>query len=779
MLVITSALSILDPRERPTGAEQEADALHARFVHPDGDFLAFVALWDHVRELRRDRSSSAFRRQLRAEHLHVMRIREWQDLYAQVRRVVNQMGLRTRHGGDPPSADDIHRALLAGLLSHVGMKAPDGREYRGARNARFAIAPGSSLARSRPRWVMAAELVETNRMWARTVARIRPEWIEVVGDHLVTRSYGEPWWEAERGAALTLERVTLYGLPVVAGRTVNLARVDPVLARELFVLHALVRGEWDARHEFVRTNATTEQHVRELEARARRDLLATETTLLDWYLERVPDHVVSVRSFDRWWRDERRSRPQLLDVPVEVYAGDAHGIDHEAFPDVWRTGTGSLGLEYEFEPSSATDGGSVTVPLGALRQLDPTPFEWSVPGMRPELVAALIRSLPKGLRRPFVPVPDAVARIVPELDPSSGVGLLEALAVELSRRGGARVDVTDFDLEKVPDHLRPTFVVVDTDGATLAHGKSIEALADLLDDHIRDAVADAAPSIERTGLTTWPDGDLPQVVRSGTDDHPFTAYPALVDEGDTVALRVLPDPDEQWTAMWGGTRRLLALDRPATTRAAARMISNRTALALAVTPWRSDLDWAADLVGAALDEVIDDAGGPSWSHEGWVALRDAARSRVPATLADIAPVALEVVGVLGRLVPRLAAMDQPALAPTVADVRRQMDRLVYPGVLTGIGLNRVPHLLRYLRAVEHRLDRAPEDLRRDHERMVTCIRVEALYDRVAETRGSSPEIEAVGWMLQELRVASFAQHLGTDGPVSEKRIRSALAAVDV
>jgi ATP-dependent helicase HrpA len=776
VLVIASALSILDPRERPTGSEQEADALHARFVHPDGDFLAYLALWDHVRELRRDRSSSAFRRQLRAEHLHVMRVREWQDLYAQVRRVVNQMGMRTRHGGDPPGADDVHRALLGGLLSHIGMKVPDGRDYRGARNMRFVIAPGSSLAKSGPRWVMAAELVETNRMWARTVARIRPEWIEEVGDHLVARSYGEPWWEPERGAALTIERVSLYGLPVIAGRTVNLARIDQDLARELFVLHALVRGEWESHHEFVRTNAATAERVHELEARARRDLLTTETTLLEWFLERVPPHVVSSRSFDKWWKDERRSHPGLLDVPFEVYAGHDHGIDDAAYPDVWRSGSSELGLEYEFEPTSATDGVSVTVPLGALRQLDPAPFEWNVPGLRDELVATLVRSLPKALRRPFVPVPDAVARIVPALDPASGAGLLDALAAELSRQGGQRVDPSDFDLDKVPDHLRPTFVVVDIDGRTLAHGKSLTALAELLDDHIRSAVAGAAPSIERHGLTAWPDGDIPRVVRSGTDEHPFTAYPALVDEGDTVALRVLPDPDEQWSAMWAGVRRLLLLDRPATTRAASRMISNRAALALAVTPWRSDLDWASDLVGAALDQIVDEAGGPPWERAGWEVLRQTARDTVPAALAEVAPAALELVTTLGRLVPRIEATDQPALAPTVADVRRQLARLVYPGVLTAVGLARIPHLLRYLMAIEHRLDRAPEDLRRDHERMVTCIRLEEAFDLAAETPGVDPGVEAVGWMLQELRVASFAQHLGTDGPISEKRVRTALAS---
>jgi len=777
VMVIAAALSILDPRERPTGSEQEADALHSRFDNPDSDFLAYIALWDYVRELRHDRSSSAFRRQLRAEHLHTMRVREWQDLYSQIRRVVNQMGMHTRHGGEPPDPDDIHRALLGGLLSQIGMKVPDTRDYRGARNARFTIARGSALARSGPRWVMAAELVETNRMWARTVARIRPEWIEQVGDHLVAHSYGEPWWDVERGAALTLERVSLFGLPVVAGRTVNVARIDPALAREMLVLHALVRGEWTTRHEFVVRNVATAERVADLEARARRDLLATEEALFVWFDDRIPDHVASVRSFDKWWRDARRADPDLLDVPFAVYAGVEHGVDPDAFPDSWSVGNVDLTVAYEFEPASTTDGVSVDVPLGALRQLDPAPFEWNVPGVRADLVGSLIRSLPKALRRPFVPVPDSVAEIVPTLDPGKGGGLIDAPAAELSRRSGSPVRPSDFDLDKVPDHLRTTFVVHDDHGAVIAHGKSLSALADLLDDRIRAIVAGAAASIERVGLSAWPGGDIPKVVRTGSDDHPITAYPTLVDEETSVALRLVPDPDEQWIAMWAGTRRLLALGQPAASRAATRMITNRTALALAVSPWRSDIEWADDLVGAALERVIDDAGGPSWEEAGFEALAAAARASVPTTLTESAPVALDILLLLGRIDPRLRDMDQPALAPTVSDVRRQLDGLVFPGVLSAAGVDRLPHLRRYLQAIEHRLQRAPEDLRRDQERMLASLALERELDALAESHGPDPAVDDIAWMLQELRVAHFAQHLGTDGPVSEKRIRTALAAL--
>ncbi|QGG95009.1 ATP-dependent RNA helicase HrpA [Actinomarinicola tropica] len=774
--VIAAGLSIIDPRERPSGKEQEAAQLHARFAHPDSDFLSLLALWEHVREVRRDRSSNQWRKQLKAEHLNVMRVREWQDVYAQLRQVCGQMGMRMRHGGEEPSAATIHQALLTGLLSHVGMRIGDTRDYRGARGATFAIAPGSVLSRARPRWVMAGELVETNRMWGRMVARIQPEWLESAGAHLVKRSYGEPWWDAERGAASTTERVTLFGLPVVAGRTTNLARVDPERARELVIWHALVHGEWTTHHRFVERNRARVEEVHDLEARARRDLLLPDEALFDWFDERVPDHVVSVRSFDKWWKGARRDTPDLLDVPLDVLVSGSDAPDPDDFPDEWRHGDLTLDVAYEFDPSSLTDGAVIEVPLAALNQIDPDAFEWSVPGVRPLLVDALVRSLPKSIRRSLVPVPDTVAAVLDHLDTAAGDGLLRALARELRRTTGVEVTPEDFDLDKVPDHLRPTVRVVDEAGRPIAQGKSVEALGDLLDRQVRTAISQSGPSIERTGLTDWPGGDLPSVIDTTGAGHVVRAYPALVDEGDTVAVRLLPSQDEQWEAMWVGTRALLGRSVPAVVRAVTRMLTNRSRLALAVSPWRSEQDWALDVVGAAVDGILDEQGGPSWTEEGWRRLRAATAEQLPKVLVDVAPVAVDVLDLIGRIVPRLDEMDQKALAPSVADVREQLGRLVYPSVLTSIGAPRVADLRRYLRAIEHRLDKLPDGLRKDQERMVAVRRLEQELDALAERVPASPELDRATWMLQELRVASFAQHLGTTEPVSDKRVRAALAA---
>ncbi|MBK5222072.1 MAG: ATP-dependent RNA helicase HrpA [Acidimicrobiia bacterium] len=775
VMVIAAAMSILDPRERPTGSEQQAAQMHARFAHPDSDFLAYIALWDHVRELRRERGSNQFRKQLKAEYLNVMRVREWQDLYSQLRRVVGQMGMRTRHGGEPASGDAIHMSLLPGLLSHIGMKEGDTREYRGARNAKFAIAPGSTLSRSGPKWVMAGELVETNRMWGRVVARIRPEWAEEVGEHVVKRSYGDAWWDRERGAALAHERVTLYGLPLVTGRTVNVSRIDPALARELFIWHALVQGEWDTHHRFVDRNRERLTEVADLEARARRDLLVDDDVIADWFAARIPDHIASVRTFDKWWK-RAQEQPDLLDIPLRVLAGGGDELDPSAFPDEWRQGSLTLALDYRFEPGTITDGLTVDVPLTALNQIDPTAFEWHVPGVRADLVDALVRSLPKAIRRSLVPVPDTVAAVLDRLDPGSGEGLLQSLSRELGRVGGVHVPVDAFDLDKVPDHLRPTFRILDEAGAPLAVGKSVDALGSLLDEQVRNAIAHSGAAIERRGLTAWPGGGLPRVVDTTGAGHKVRAYPALVDEGDTVAVRLLPTADEQWEAMWSGTRRLLRLALPAPGRALERMLDNRATLALTSSPWRTPADWAGDAASAAIDKVVDEAGGPSWTDAGYAALLAAAKADLPKLLVDAAPAALDILRTLGRLRPRLDATTQPALAPSVADMRHQLARLVYPGMLAAIGVDRFADVRRYLLAIEHRLEKLPDALMRDQERMLTCIRLDREFDALAERVPSSPELDEVGWLLQELRVATFAQHLGTAQPVSEKRVRTALAA---
>ena len=532
VMVVASGLAIMDPRERPADAEAAADASHRRFADPTSDFLGYLKLWEYLREQQRELSSSQFRRRCKAEYLNARRIREWQDVHSQLRGVVRDLGLSVNT--TPASPQTVHSSLLAGLLSHVGLFDPDKRDYLGARGARFQIFPGSALFRKSPRWVAAAEMVETSRAWGRVVAKIEPEWVEPLAGHLVQRTYSEPHWSSKQGAVMAYERVTLYGVPLVTGRRVNYAAVDPALCREMFIRSALVEGDWRTHHAFFRANRELLADVDELEERARRrDLRVDDETLFDFYDARLPADVVSARHFDSWWKTARRQTPDLLDFTSSMLVNpNAAGVVVENYPDTWRQGELSFALTYQFEPGAAADGVTVAIPLAVLNQVEPDGFDWGVPGIREELVTALIRTLPKAVRRGFVPAPNYARTVLDRVSPDDGP-LLSVLTRELRRIGGpGAVDRADWQLDKVPPHLRMTFRVVGDDGtATLAEGKDLEAVQDALAPKVRQAVAAVTVGVERAGVRRWDLGTLPQVVeqrRPGTA-LAVKAFPALVD----------------------------------------------------------------------------------------------------------------------------------------------------------------------------------------------------------------------------------------------------------
>jgi ATP-dependent helicase HrpA len=766
VLVLAAALSIQDPRERPLGQEQEAAALHARFTDPDSDFLAYLNLWRYLAEEQASRSSNQFRRLCRREHLHHLRVREWQDVHGQLRQITR--ALRIRAGDAPAAPDAIHRSLLAGLLSQIGAWNRDKQEYDGTRGARFAIAAGSALARKRPRWVMAAELVETNRMWARTVARIQPGWVESLGAHLVVRSHGEPWWDAARGTAMVHERVTLHGLTLVPARAIPYGRVDPADARAMFVQHALVEDDWDSPLGFVARNRAVLDEVRALEDRLRRrDLLVGTDELFAWYDARLPEHVTTARHFDRWWRDEHERRPDLLDLTVDDAA--TARVDPTGHPVAWLQGDLELPLTYVFDVDSELDGVTVDIPVDVLNRITSDGFDWQVPGLRADLVTALIRSLPKPVRRSFVPVPEHVAAFLASATPADGP-LLEALTRHLTRTTGDPIPPGSWRPEEVPPHLRMTFRAADDRGRPLAWSKDLAALQDRLRPRVRAAIAGTAPSIERAGVQDWDLGALPRVVEAQRDGRTVKAYPALVDEGGSVAVRVLPSEAEQAAAMWAGTRRLLQLGLPAGRRQLARLLPRDAQLALATA--HGGLSVGAvldDCVTAAVDVLLADAGGPAWDAESFAELRQHVADGFTGTAVDVTRSAAEVIAVARTVEERLVGLTAPLFRPAADDVAAQLRRLVHPSFVTAAGATRLPDVRRYLRAAERRLDKLAESPGRDR----------ALMDRVHALE-SHPRAEAVRWQLEELRVSLFAQSLGTAHPVSEQRIRRLLeSAVDL
>ncbi len=773
VVVIAAALSIQDPRIRPAEKRGEADELHARFVDTDArsDFLAYVSLWRHLRARQKEMSRNGFRKMCHAEYLHYMRVREWQDLAGQLRQAARNVGVTINE--QPAAADDVHRALLAGLLSHVGLRNGASRDFDGARGARFTLSPGSALARKPPVWVMVAELVETARLYGHTAAQIQPRWIEPLAGHLLKRTYSDPHWERKRASVMAVERATLYGVPVVGARKVPYGPIDPQLARALFIRHALLEGDWVTGHRFLQDNRDLLEEVAELEHRARRrDIVATDAELYDFYDARVPEHIVSGAHFDRWWKGVQRSEPQLLRFTRELLVGDK-GIDESALPEVWRQGDLELRLTYRFEPGAEDDGITVHVPLHALEGLKSAGFDWLVPGLREELVTALIRALPKELRRPLVPIPETAAEVVAALRPRRGP-LVASVAREIERVRGVHVEPHQFDGDRLPAYLRVRFAVEDAQGELLAAGPDLEALREQLRPRLRAQLAMATAPYERSGLRDWTIGTLPRSIALPDTGESVRAYPALVDEGDSVAVRAFETPAAQAAAMHAGTRRLLRLLVPMPLRTIQRGLPGAAALTLAGAPHGGASAVLDDALNAALDELIAAGGGPAWDEAGFAALRAYVAQRLPAATRVIVAAAVDVLDAAAELRARLDALSaDPALQPARLDVAGQLGGLIHPGFIAATGSGRLPDVVRYLRAAARRLERLPDAVAADRDRMRAIAELEREY----RARGGRAAAPAVHWMLQELRVAQFAQGLGTRGPASAKQVRRALREV--
>jgi ATP-dependent helicase HrpA len=805
VLVIAAALSIQDPRERPSDNQQAADTAHRRFAQPESDFLAFIALWDYLAERQRELSGSAFRRLCRTEFLNYLRVREWQDLHGQLASLARDLGINTRTSSSERVR--VHTALLSGLLSQVGMKvvltsskpapgrpgAPGGPErgrrplpeYLGARGTKFAVFPGSGLARKPPDWIVAAELVETSRLWARTVAAIEPEWVEPIAAHLVKRSYSEPRWSRAQGSAVATEKVTLYGIPIVADRTVLLHRIDPVLARELFIRHALVEGDWETRHHFFRDNAKLIEEAASLEQRARRrGLVVGEDALFAFYDARVPADAVSARHFDTWWKSARHETPDLLTLRLgDLLSDAADELDAGAYPEVWTSaspglsGNGQgigLALTYAFEPGSESDGVTIDIPLKTLNQARPAEFSWQVPGLRLELVTELIRTLPKNLRRELVPAPDVAREILAKVDDTSpAADVRETMSRELLRLRGVQVPPESFDLDKLPPHLRITFRVLDGT-RVVASGKDLAALQRQLRPKVRATLSARATALTRTGVTSWDFGPIPRVFTDGE----VKAYPALVDTGAAVDVRLFETAPVAARAMRAGTRRLVLLAVKSPANEVAKRLSTAQKLVLSDNPHGSVPALFADCVSCAVDGLITEAGGPAWDADGFGRIVEHVRPRLHAATYDVVTWAEEILRGAHEARMRLDALRSPALDPAVVDVRAQLDALIAPSFLTTAGSARLPAIARYVKAVGRRLDKLAENAGRDAQQMAVVHRVQGAYARALsslppEARVSSAARE-IRWQLEELRVSLFAQTVGTPAPVSERRIMASI-----
>ncbi|HET8664014.1 MAG TPA: ATP-dependent RNA helicase HrpA [Nocardioides sp.] len=797
ILVIAAALSLQDPRERPLEEQAQADQFHARFKDPTSDFLTWLNLWRHLRSQQRELSSSAFRRMCRREYLNYLRVREWQDFESQLRQVCRELKIQLGKGGiaTVPDADSIHQALLSGLLSHIGVleererpasgdrrRGPRGpREYLGARGTRFAIFPGSALKGKNPAFVMAGELVETGRLWARQNAAIRPEWAERLGAHLVKRTYSEPHWSKKRAAVMAYERVTLYGVPLVADRLVQFGKVNREISRELFIRHALVQGEWDTRHTFLVENQRLLEEAEELEHRARRrDIVVDEQTLFDFYDARVGAEVVSGAHFDTWWKKERQRRPDLLTFDPAMLTHDtADQVREEDFPEQWEQSQGlTFPISYHFEPGAPDDGLTIDVPVATLNRVDAEDFSWNVPGVRHELVTALIRSLPKNLRVSFVPAPDKAREFLATTPPGEEP-LLDALERWARSTTGVVIPREAWDWDKVPAHLQPTYRVVDDEGAEQARGKDLDALKAPLEEQFDAALAAVADDsgFGATGETDWTFGELPEQIQQRRAGHEVLAYPAVLDEGGTVGLGVFGSADEAAARHRHGVRRLLLLALPFAGDPTDGL-DTAEKLGLAGSPYPSVADLLDDLRAAILTDVVD-AHPPARTPEAYAALVAAGREAIDARTDQVLRDVLRILADWRETDRMLSGRAELLTLPALQDMREQLARLVHPGFLGEAGADRLRRYPTYLLAIRRRREQLDEQVARDRQQMDQVRPLDEAYlHQVAALQAGRPPGEALRrarWMLEEYRISLFAQQLGTDGPVSDQRIRKHLA----
>jgi ATP-dependent helicase HrpA len=798
VMVIVAGLSIQDVRERPLDKRPQADQQHARFVDPTSDFLTLLNLWNYLEDKQRELSGNQFRRLCRSEYLNYLRVREWKDVYRQLERMAKPLGLVI--GSQSTNPNGIHRSLLAGLLSQLGIRDVAKKDYVGARQTRFSLFPGSALSKKQPAEIMSVELVETSRLFARTNAAIDLAWAEPIAGDLVKRSYGEPHWEKKQGSAVAYERVTLYGVPIVGRRRVQFARVDPGHARELFIRHALVEGEWDLDRvdkrvsAFDRANHILRTQLAEVEERTRRrDILGDDEAVFEFYQRRIPAEVTSQRLFETWWKKARAETPDLLTMTAanllgtdEDEATDLEPVEAK-YPTTWQQGDQQLTLSYRFEPGAVDDGVTVQVPIALLARLNPEGFDWQVPGLREELITALIKALPKAIRRNVVPAGDWARKLMNELpeDPRPS-SLQSTLAAIIARLTYMPVSASDFEDSRIPAHLRVTFAVIDERSRVIASGKDLAELQAQLKVTVRESVAKASialptNAIERKGITTWDFETLPQTLDTKQGTNTIRAYPALVDEGASVAIRLMATADDQARSMRAGVRRLLLLAIPSPVTYVQAHLNNAEKLTLAHSPYKSTGDLFADCMAACIDDVLSDR--QIWSRSDFEQARDAVSGSIMDALFQTVSLVSTIIARSREVEKAIKASTSFALLSPLADARQQLSELIYPGFVSATGLAQLRRLPVYLSGLTHRIEKLGENVGRDRVWMTEVQTATARYEAAGGTIPLAPpasekrlpeNLVHARWLLEELRISLFAQHLGTSEAVSLQRINKLL-----
>jgi len=787
VLIIAAALSVQDPRERPLEKQGSADFAQAQFQDESSDFLSFLKMWAFFdAAVKHKKSNRKLVETCRENFLSYLRLREWRDIHGQLHALVTEMGLRPNE--QPATYEQIHRALLTGLLGNIGTKGDEPGAYVGARGIKFRMHPGSGIKKQQPKWLMAAELVETMRLYARQVARIEPEWIEQIGAHLVKREYFDPHWERKLAQVTAFERVSLYGLVVNPRRRVHYGPINPQEAREIFIRGALVAGEFDTRAPFFAHNRKLREEVEALEHKSRRlDVLVDEDKVYAFYDERIPTGIVNGAGFEKWLRDAAQTSPRLLFMAREdLMRHGAEGITSDLYPERFKLGEVTLPLTYRFEPGHALDGVTLTVPLHLLNQLDPRRIDWLVPGMLREKVNALLRALPKHTRKLLVPVPETVTGCLVELDQrpaDTGPQMLtDALAWALKRVKGIGVSPEEWDHSDLPAHLSMNVSVVDEDDVEIASGRDLRALRDELGMQAEQRFAPENPW-EREGLTAWEGFDLPDAVTFDRDGQKLTGYPAVVDAGESVTLTLMDTPEKARIATRQGVNRLVRLALTEQMKFLERSLPGFSHLALLYASLGNAEQLRNDLIAAIVDRAVWAEDAPVRDHHAFEARLKQVKSRLLVVAQEYARLATEVLTEAQAVRKTLDGPPAAKWREACADMRRQLANLVCPGFLVQVPYARLQEYPRYLRAMARRLEKIASWPERDAKWTAEIARLTKQYDdRLAKHRKAGvddPHLAEFRWQLEELRVSLFAQELKTPAPVSVKRLEKLWGMVAV
>ena len=796
VLIIAAAVSVQDPRERPLEAQEAADNAHKKFADEKSEFLSYLKIWKWFEEaIEHKKSNKQLMESCRSNFLSQLRLREWRDVHSQLLTLVREQGWRLNEA--PATYEQVHTALLTGLLGNVGFKVDEEQHYLGARGIKFYIWPGSHLAKKAGRWIMAAELVDTTRLYARCVAQIQPDWLERVGGHLLKKSYGDPRWEKRTGQVSAYERATLYGLAVYSQRRINYGKINPKEAREIFIRGALVAGELDTRAPFLAHNQKLVREIENLEHKSRRlDVLVDEELIAAFYDKLVPQDIHDAVSFEKWLKEATAKNPKLLHLNRDdLMRHEAAGVTTDLFPKTMAVAGVAMTLTYHFEPGSPRDGVTLAIPLYALNQVSAERCEWLVPGMLKEKVYLLLKSLPQKLRRHCVPLPDYAAGFCERAEFGKG-NLIDAVIADVREQKGVTIKTTDFKLETLPAHHFMNFKVVDEHGRQLEMGRNLAvlqaefggqarerfqklaektAITPAIEETVPGKPASAAPAAANAisafqNLTTWTFGELPELLEIQQGKQTMIGFPALVDKTTHCDLEVFDDPAEAARTHYSGLRRLFALQLREQLKYLEKNIPNLQQMGMQYMSLGTQEELRDQIIQAGLERACMQDPLPKNAQE-FNQRKDEGKSRLGLLVNEIARLASQILAEYYTLPKKLQGAK--AHAQSVADIQSQLQALVGKRFIADNDYGQLAHFPRYLKAINIRLEKLRADPARDMRLMAEWAQVAMPWQRAQKDRQKStdPKMVEFRWLLEELRVSLFAQELRTPMPVSAKRLQ--------